>query len=164
MSSPQPEPLSKRELLDRAVEAEVGLESARARAAELESRLRAILGEDPEVARARGEAWENRAVNAERLLTELHGWLRDNPSVAGLLPTGFDGRLSAQLQAAATEESTGWPFAGERPMPGPLDGQPDANLRIGRPKGSVPVLRPLGRPVTINAGDSLTFKQEFTIE
>lgn len=85
-------------LLDRALEAEDARDVALARVADLESRLRGVLNNDPETA-SRALAWVSRAENAERLLLELRAWLDENPSVTDLLPTGYASRLTAQLKS-----------------------------------------------------------------
>lgn len=84
-------------LLDRALDAEERLESAQARIADLESRLRGVLGAEPESA-VRALAWMSRAENAEKLLIELARYLDENPSLIELLPTGYDTRLRTQLR------------------------------------------------------------------
>lgn len=84
-------------LLDKALAAEEEAEALRERVADLEGRLRGVLNNDPETA-TRALAWMTRAENAERLLLELVGWIDANPSVVGLLPTGYSARLMAQLK------------------------------------------------------------------
>lgn len=87
-------------LLERALLAEEKVEGLEARVADLESRLRGVLNNDPETA-SRALAWMQRAENAERLLLELRGWLDRNPSVGDLLPTGYASRATAQLKTVA---------------------------------------------------------------
>lgn len=89
-----------RHWFDRAVEAEAQLESLRERTADLESRLRAVLVNDPASA-TRALAWMGRARNAESLLVALASWVQENPSVEELLPRGYMQRLKAQLHSVA---------------------------------------------------------------
>lgn len=100
-------------LLDRALAAEEEADKARARAADLEERLRGVLNNDPETA-TRALSWMTRAENAERLLMELLRWIDSNPSVSELLPTGYSSRLIAQLKLVAILKRDQESFA-ERP-------------------------------------------------
>lgn len=99
--------------LDRALDAEDRLESAQERIADLESRLRGVLGAEPESA-VRALAWMSRAENAERLLLELAKYLAENPSLIELLPSGFDVRLRTQLNAVEIQRRDQQTM-GERP-------------------------------------------------
>lgn len=84
-------------LLDRALAAEEVADELRERVGDLEHRLKGVLNNDPETA-TRAFAWLQRCENAERLLLELRAWLRQNPSVGELLPTGYADRVKAQLK------------------------------------------------------------------
>lgn len=84
--------------LQRALDAEEQLGSAQERITSLESRLRAVLSNDPASA-TRALAWMGRAQNSEHLLNLLMKWVTENPSVEELLPRGFVQRVRAQLHS-----------------------------------------------------------------
>lgn len=81
-------------ILERALAAEEQLESRDVLIAELEARLRAIVGADPQ-ARMAAQTWIRRAELAEALLREMDAWATSWPTVP--LPEGWLARCRAQL-------------------------------------------------------------------
>lgn len=92
-----PSSSSRRSVQDLLVDRTVELAEAREKNAELITRLRGVLGSDPTEA-TRAMTWVTRAQEAEKLLLELTEWIRNNPSIEGLLPWGFPHKLRAQLK------------------------------------------------------------------
>lgn len=126
-----------RDLLERALTAEEGLERALARIADLELRMRGALNADPTTA-SRALSWVGRAELAEGLLGEAMRFVRQRSLNTQDFPPGWVARTEAQLASVVLLKRDQERFA-ERP-------DDDYWTTYVDPKGRAGVVRDTERP------------------